>query len=122
MIPTDHGPLPDQAATANAPTKRRPNKRRSKGDAGPPEVRRDGVQGEGNYKAAREFNAAEHQFVASGRVAAAARAAAPKSAAEQQEMIAAEQAGRRRSKDSSPPPAQDVEGTGRSEPKKGARQ
>lgn len=57
-----------------------------------------GVQGEGNYKAAREFDDAEKKFVASGKVPAAARAAAPKSAAEQREMLAAEQAGKRRAK------------------------
>ena len=38
----------------------------------------DAVQGEGNYEAAREFNAAQRQFVQSGKVDAAARAAAPK--------------------------------------------
>jgi hypothetical protein len=57
-----------------------------------------GVQGEGDYASAREFNKAEKQFVASGRVPAAAKAAAPKSEAEQQEMIRAEEAGKRRAK------------------------
>lgn len=117
MIPTDHGQLPDQAATANAPVKRR-----RKGNTVPPEVSGDGVQGEGDYKAAREFNAAERKFVASGKVAAAARAAAPESAAEQQELIAAEQAGQQRSKDSNPPLAPAVEGTDRSKRRKGPRQ
>ena len=60
------------------------------------------VQGEGNYEAAREFNAAERKFVASGKVAAAARAAAPRSEAERQAMIAAEQAGKRRAKEEDP--------------------
>jgi hypothetical protein len=65
---------------------------------------KDGVHGEGNYKASREFNEAERQFVASGKVAAAARAAAPKSEAERREMFAAEEEGRRRAKgeDSAP--------------------
>ena len=57
-----------------------------------------GVQGEGDYASAREFNKAEKQFVASGKVPAAAKAAAPKSEAEQQEMIRAEEAGKRRAK------------------------
>jgi hypothetical protein len=61
-----------------------------------------GVQGEGNYDAARSFNEAERKFVASGRVDAAARAAAPRSEAEQQTMIAAEQEGKRRSKEEDP--------------------
>lgn len=65
---------------------------------GHPQVHKDGVQGEGNYAAAREFNEAERKFVASGKVAAAARAAAPKSEAEQREMIAAEKEGKRRAK------------------------
>lgn len=63
-----------------------------------PRAKKDGVQGEGNYAAAREFNEAERKFVASGKVATAARAAAPKSEAEQREMIAAEEKGKRRAK------------------------
>src|SRR4249919_1169858 len=59
---------------------------------------KDGVQGEGNYQAAREFNKAEHAFVASGKVAGAARAAAPTSEADWQAMFAAEQEGKRRAK------------------------
>lgn len=57
------------------------------------------VQGEGDYEAAREFNAGERAFVASGKVAAAARAAAPKSELELQAMFAAEEEGRRRAKE-----------------------
>ena len=63
---------------------------------------KDGVQGEGNYEAAREFNKAERKFVASGKVAAAARAAAPKSEAERKGMIAAELAGKQRAKEEEP--------------------
>lgn len=62
-----------------------------------------GVQGEGNYEAARVFNEAERKFVASGKVPAAARAAAPVSEAERQAMLAAEQEGKRRAKDQVPP-------------------
>jgi len=60
--------------------------------------RPSGVQGEGDYASAREFNKAEKAFVASGKVPAAAKAAAPKSEAEQQDMIKAEEAGKLRAK------------------------
>jgi hypothetical protein len=56
------------------------------------------MQGEGNYQAAREFNAAEHKFVASGKVPAAALAAAPHSDAERREMADAEDQGKQRAK------------------------
>jgi hypothetical protein len=38
----------------------------------------DAVQGEGNYEAARQFNAAQQQFVQSGKVEKAARATRPR--------------------------------------------
>ena len=56
----------------------------------------DGVQGEGNYAAARAFNDAEREFVASGKVAAAARAAAPRTEAERLAMVEAETVGKAR--------------------------
>ena len=59
----------------------------------------DGLQGEGNYGAARVFNEAERKFVASGKVPAAARAAAPRTEAERQEMLAAEHKGKARAKE-----------------------
>jgi hypothetical protein len=59
---------------------------------------KNGVQGEGNYDAARRFSKAEKEFVDSGRVPEAAGAASPKSEVERQEMIAAELAGKQRSK------------------------
>jgi hypothetical protein len=68
---------------------------RSTSDATVSTSGKNGVQGEGNYDAAREFNEAERQFVAFGKVDAAARAAASKSEAERQAMVAAEEAGRR---------------------------
>jgi len=89
MIPTNNH-LTKTSLTDSARTEDR------KIDAEPSAMNKDGVQGEGNYDAAREFNEAESKFVASGKVAAAARAAAPKSEAERQEMIAAEQEGKRR--------------------------
>ena len=39
-------------------------------------MKRDQVQGEGNYEAARKFNRAEREFVKSGKVEEAARRAA----------------------------------------------
>jgi hypothetical protein len=93
MIPTQRPLL-----TKTSSIRRARAEDRRKGDAGPSEMSKDGVQGEGNYKAAREFNAAERKFVASGKVAAAARAAAPKSEAERQQMVAAEEEGKRRAK------------------------
>ena len=71
-------------------------------NANPATIDNDGVQGEGNYAAARAFDEAERKFVASGKVAAAARAAAPKTDAERQEMLAAEQEGKRRAKEAPP--------------------
>ena len=65
----------------------------------PGEAPPDGVQGEGDYRSAREFNEAERKFVKSGKVPAAARAAAPKSQEEEQEMIEAEQEGKRHAKE-----------------------
>lgn len=64
----------------------------------------DAVQGEGNYQAAREFNAAQRSFVQSGKVDAAARAAAPKTDEEKQQMLQAEQEARSRAKEDYPPP------------------
>jgi hypothetical protein len=63
------------------------------------EHRSDEMQGEGNYDAAREYNAEQQEFVASGKVPAAARAAAPKSEAEQAEMLEAERRGKERAKE-----------------------
>jgi hypothetical protein len=62
----------------------------------------DKVQGEGNYKAAREFDAAEAAFVKSGQVEKAARDAAPKSAAEEAELARAEQLARERDREEDP--------------------
>jgi len=62
----------------------------------------DKVHGEGNYKAAKEFDAAEAAFVKSGRVDKAARDAAPKSAAEEAELARAEQLARERAREEDP--------------------
>ena len=81
------------------------------------------MQGEGNYDAAREFNAAEQKFVQSGKVAAAARAAAPRSDAEREEMLEAEARAKSRAKEDYPPPPEARPPGGsapRSEPSKDA--
>jgi len=94
MTPTDKQPA--KTTGTNGADDRRT------GDSPAAETPKDGVQGEGNYDAAREFNAAERRFVESGKVDEAARAAAPKSDAERREMEAAEEKGRRRSKGEDP--------------------
>ena len=99
MHPTQNKHSPKTPPSGNARTDDR-----RKPDADTSESRKNGVQGEGNYDAAREFNEAERRFVESGKVPAAARAAAPKSEAEQQEMIAAEQEGKRRAHKEHPAP------------------
>ena len=83
----------------------------------------DAVQGEGNYEAAREFNAAQRKFVQSGKVDAAARAAAPRTDDEKQQMLDAEEKARSRAKEDYPPPPEaGPHGTdaARSEPSKDA--
>jgi hypothetical protein len=62
----------------------------------------DKVHGEGNYRAAKEFDDAQKAFVQSGRVEEAARGAAPKSKAEAEELIRAEELAKSRSKDRNP--------------------
>ena len=62
----------------------------------------EGVQGEGNYDAAREFDQAEQAFVESGKLDEGIRNAAPKSEAERREMEAAEQQAKRRAKEEDP--------------------
>jgi hypothetical protein len=99
MIVKNDGHPTKSPSTRNRNTKTEDGRER---DAGPSKINKDGVQGEGDYKAAREFNESERKFVASGKVAAAARAAAPRSEAERQEMIAAEYEGKRRAKESDP--------------------
>ena len=54
--------------------------------------------GEGNYKAAREYDEAAKAFANSGKVAAAAAAAKPTNAREAAEMAAAEARGRSKRK------------------------
>ncbi len=93
MIRTPNKHSAKAPSTSSANTANRP-----KSDPKPAVPSKDGVQGEGNYEAARDFNEAERKFVASGKVAGAARAAAPKSEAERQAMVAAEEEGRRRAK------------------------
>ena len=56
------------------------------------------VQGEGNYDAARRYDAAQRDFVKSGQVPEAARDAAPRSPEEEAEMLEAERKGRQHAK------------------------
>jgi hypothetical protein len=58
----------------------------------------DGVQGEGNYEAARRFDKASAEFVRSHDVEKLARNAAPRSPAEAERLRDAEEEGRSHSK------------------------
>jgi len=62
----------------------------------------DNVKGEGNYKAAREFDEAEREFVQSGKLDEGIRNAAPKSESEQRDLDNAEKEARRRAKEEDP--------------------
>lgn len=61
-----------------------------------------GVQGEGDYRAARRHRHDVKQFVATSDTEKLAREAAPGSEAEQQEMLEAERQGRARAKGKKP--------------------
>jgi hypothetical protein len=62
----------------------------------------DNLKGEGNYKAAREFDEAERKFVQSGKVDEAVSNAPPASEAEKREMEDAEERARQRAKEEDP--------------------
>jgi hypothetical protein len=94
MIRTPHKQSAKAPSTGGANTAHRP-----KSGPKPAAPSQEGVQGEGNYEAARQFNEGERKFVASGKVVAAARAAAPTSEAERQALFAAEEEGKRRAKE-----------------------
>ena len=72
------------------------------GKKAPSSAPRDKEHGEGNYKAAREYDRATGQFAKSGKVGPAARAARPRTRQEEQEMEKAEAAGKSRSKGEDP--------------------
>ena len=67
-----------------------------------PGASKDDVHGEGNYKASREFDEAEREFVQSGKLDEGIRNAAPRSEAEKREMEEAEEQARRRAKEEDP--------------------
>jgi len=67
---------------------------RSRGSA-PDAPRRDAVQGEGDYQAAREYRRDVEHFVGSADIERAARAAAPRDETEAADLEAAEELGRR---------------------------
>jgi hypothetical protein len=75
--------------------------------------KQDKIHGEGNYKAAREFDAAEVAFVKSGQVDKAAHDAAPKSPAEAEDLARAEQAARERAREEDPAVRRRTTGKGR---------
>lgn len=56
------------------------------------------MQGEGNYKAAKEYDDATTNYVKAGKVGAAVREAKPKNIEEEREMLEAEVKGRARAK------------------------
>jgi hypothetical protein len=62
----------------------------------------DKTHGEGNYKAAREFDDAQREFVQSDKLDEAIRNAAPKSETEKRELESAEELARRRAKEEDP--------------------
>jgi hypothetical protein len=66
----------------------------------PGAIPEDGMQGEGNYEAARRYRKDVDGFVKSADIDKAAHDAAPKSDREAKEMAQAEEAGRERKKGS----------------------
>jgi len=60
--------------------------------------KKDEVQGEGDYEAARRYDKAARDFAESGKVEPAAHEAAPESAAQAEEMKQAEDIGKSHSK------------------------
>jgi hypothetical protein len=64
--------------------------------------KKDEVQGEGDYDAARRYDKAAREFAESGKVEPAAHEAAPGSAAEADEMKRAEEIGKSHSKGEGP--------------------
>jgi len=62
----------------------------------------DGIQGEGNYSAARRHRASVRKFIKSGQVEEAARDAEPKTPVEEEALFDAERAGEERSKGEDP--------------------
>jgi len=64
--------------------------------------KRNRVQGEGNYEAAKNYNEAQREFVKSGKVQGAARNAKPKSEAEAKELQRAEAVARSHAKEEDP--------------------
>jgi hypothetical protein len=64
--------------------------------------RKDGVEGEGSYKASKEYDERTRKFVESGKVEQAARDAEPKSAEEKHAMQKAERIGKAKAKGEDP--------------------
>ena len=99
------GPMVDAVERRLKPAKPANEKReRDRGNVEhrPSSGQLDTVHGEGNYKAAREFDDAQREFVQSGKFDEAIRNAAPESEAEKQELERAEELARRRAKEEDP--------------------
>ena len=62
----------------------------------------EGVEGEGSYKASKDYNARTKKFVDSGKVEQAAQDAEPKSEEEKHAMQKAERIGKQRAKGEDP--------------------
>jgi len=75
---------------------------RDRAQPAPSSSGKDNVHGEGNYKASREFDESEREFVQSGKLDEGIRNAAPKSEAEKREMEAAEERARNRAREEDP--------------------
>ena len=64
--------------------------------------RKDKVEGEGSYKASKDYNERTKKFVDSGKVEQAANDAKPRSEQEAQEMQKAERIGKQHAKEEDP--------------------
>ncbi len=86
------------------PAMNRGKQRSERANAGPATSPRrgEGVQAEGNYDAARQFDDAERTFVESGKLEEGIRNARPKSEAERRELEAAEEQAKSRAKEEDP--------------------
>ena len=90
----DRNDTSKSATPANPGAQAADSKTAQTGTSGGQYARDDGVQGEGNYEAARKYDEAQRKFVESGRVDEAAKAAAPRSPQEEREMQDAEREGK----------------------------
>lgn len=76
----------------------KPSRDQSQSGKTDPKVQKEGIQGEGDYQAARRFREKESDFVAKADVNSLAHAAAPGSPKEARDLALAEDSGKDRSK------------------------